>query len=430
MTPYWEPVEVHSRSGTINEGDKVSLSLKLACFNIPWTLVHQDYIEGKQFCDLQIQGPFEYWKHYHQIEVADDQSAFLLDKIEFKLPLGILGEIFGLAFTETKLARLFRYRHAVTQADLRAEAINKEKRIMKILVTGSSGLVGKDLSVFLEHQGHQVSRLVRNQNQVDSKNVFWDPEHNILDASQIEGFDAVIHLAGENIAAKRWTKAQKEKIKNSRVDSTKLLSETLAKLKNKPKTFISVSAIGFYGDRPDENLYEDAVSVKGDFLAEVCQEWEAAVEPARQAGIRVINPRFGVILSPKGGAMAKLLTPFELGLGGNIGNGEQYMSWIALDDVIYALHYLLMNSGIQGPVNFVSPKPVTNAEFTKILAKVLKRPAIFPLPSFAAKLIFGEMADALLLATAKVRPRVLEESGFIFSYPNLEGALRHLLGRP
>ncbi len=301
---------------------------------------------------------------------------------------------------------------------------------MKILISGSSGLVGKELVSFWEHQGYTVFRLLRDKEllQGNPNNIFWDYDNQILDTNLIEGMDAVIHLAGENIANQRWTALQKEFIRSSRVNSTLFLSQCLAGLKSKPSVFISASAIGFYGDRPDENIFENAMSVKGDFLSMTCNAWEDATEAAREAGIRVVNSRFGIILSPKGGAMSKLLLPFRLGLGGNLGNGQQYMSWIALDDVVFALNYVLNNSAISGPVNFTAPNPVTNAEFTATLAKVLKRPAIFPVPSFVVKLVFGEMADALLLASAKVKPRVLEENNFIFSYPSLESALRHLLG--
>ena len=298
---------------------------------------------------------------------------------------------------------------------------------MKVLISGSSGLVGKDLCAFLIHQGHDVHKLIRDKAKLDDKSIYWNPETKELNAIQLEGFDAVVHLAGENIAAKRWTKEQKTILRDSRIKSTRLLSEALAKLSHKPKVFISVSAIGFYGDRPNEMLHEGAMPTKGDYLSGLCQDWEAAANVARDSGIRVVHPRFGVILSPKGGAMSKLLIPFQLGLGGIIGSGKQVMSWIALDDVIYALHYLLINDKISGPVNFTSPNSATNAEFTKALGKILSRPTIFPVPSFAAKLVFGEMADALLLSSTKAKPGMLLEAGFKFSYPKLEEALRHLL---
>jgi len=300
---------------------------------------------------------------------------------------------------------------------------------MKILIAGSSGLVGSKLLSFLQNQGHQISILSRDRKLIDKGKIFWDPENGILDPNQIEAFDAVVNLAGENIANKRWTEEQKEKIKSSRINSTKLLSQTLAQLKFKPRVFICASAIGFYGDRPIENLHENSPPTKGDFLSETCLAWENACNPAAEAGIRVVNSRFGVILAKEGGAMSKLLLPFQLGLGGNIGNGEQFMSWIAIDDVISALNFCIEKQEISGPVNFTAPYPVTNAQFTKTLGKVLQRPTILPLPSFAAKLILGEMADALLLASAKVHCSKLKEHGFNFAYAELEPALRHILNK-
>lgn len=289
-------------------------------------------------------------------------------------------------------------------------------------------MVGKELISFLEKENHEIYKLVRSEKQSKkAKNIFWDPELGILNELDLVDFDAVIHLAGENIANKRWTEKQKEKIRGSRVKSTKLLSEAIAKLKNPPQVFICASAIGFYGDRPNEVLYEHLPGQKGNFLSDTCVAWENACNPAREAGIRVTNIRFGIILSTKGGALSKLLLPFQLGLGGIIGNGKQIMSWISLNDVIYSINHILKNQSISGPVNIVSPQALSNKEFTKTLGKVLFRPTIFPLPSFAAKLIFGEMADALLLSSLNVKPGKLQESNFQFAYPDLESALRHLL---
>ncbi len=296
---------------------------------------------------------------------------------------------------------------------------------MQILLSGASGLVGTDLTKYLVQQGHQVTKLQRDKN---NQGIFWDPTKGIIEAEKITGFDAVIHLAGENIANKRWSPSQKQLIRDSRINSTKLLSNTLASLTYKPKVLLTASAIGFYGDRPNETLDENSQRKEGDFLSDTCYEWELATDSAKKAGIRVAHARFGIILSPKGGALSKLLPPFQLGAGGILGNGKQIMSWIALDDVISALAFLLEND-ISGPVNFTSPESVSNQQFTNILAKVLFRPAIAPVPAFAARLIFGEMADALLLSSAKVMPNKLSSSGYKFLYPNLEVALRHLLSK-
>ena len=297
---------------------------------------------------------------------------------------------------------------------------------MHIAVTGSSGLVGAALVSFLTAGGHRVIRLVRKPPSGDD--VQWDPTEGVRDLSRLEGVDAVIHLAGENIAAGRWTPQRKDEIRRSRVEGARRLSESLAKLSQRPKALVSASAIGFYGDRGDEILTEDS-ALGMDFLAQVCQEWEAATEPAARAGIRVVRLRFGMILSPMGGALRKMLLPFRLGAGGRMGSGAQYVSWIAIGDAIGAIHHAAGAESLHGPVNAVSPAPVTNAEFTRVLARVLSRPAIFPMPAFAMRFAFGEMADALLLASARVMPTRLQASGYRFRFPELEGALRHLLVR-
>jgi uncharacterized protein (TIGR01777 family) len=250
----------------------------------------------------------------------------------------------------------------------------------------------------------------------------------MIDAGGLEGLDAVVHLAGENIAARRWNAEQKALIRDSRVQGTKLLCETLAKLQRPPRVLISASAIGYYGDQGDRELTEESPSDSG-FLPEVCREWEGATEAAKKAGIRVVQLRFGVILSPGGGALSKMLTPFRLGMGGRIGNGRQWMSWIALDDVVGCIHHALATDSLHEPVNAVAPRPVTNREFTKTLGKVLWRPTLFPMPGFVARLAFGEMANDLLLASTRVLPRALLDSGYRFLYGDLESALRHLLGK-
>ncbi len=298
---------------------------------------------------------------------------------------------------------------------------------MNMLVTGASGLVGKVLVAFLTTGGHRVTRLVRGQPQPEVAEVWWDPATGVSDLAALEGIDAVVHLAGENIA-ERWTPAKKNKIRRSRVDGTRTLCEALTSLSRPPNVLISASAIGYYGDRGAEPLGEDSPPGVG-FLADVCRAWEAATTIAEQKGIRVVHLRLGVVLSPSGGALAKMLLPFKLGVGGIVGSGNQYMSWVALDDVIGAIHHALITESVQGPVNVTAPSPVTNREFTATLGRVLRRPTLLPVPAFALRLALGEMADALLLAGARVEPRHLLASHYQFRYPELEGALRHLLGK-
>ena len=296
---------------------------------------------------------------------------------------------------------------------------------MKVLVTGATGLVGSELVPFLSKQGNEVIRLTRGKAKEANDGV-WDPEHNQFPKGRIEGTDVVVHLAGENIAGKRWNPAVKEELRRSRVNGTKLLCETITNLEKLPKTLICASAIGFYGDRGSEMLNETSPQGSG-FLAELCHDWEAACEPARQKGIRVVNLRIGVILSTKGGGLAKMLPPFKMGGGGVMGTGNQYWSWIAIDDLIGIINFCMSHEKIAGPVNATAPCPVTNYEFTKTLGSVLGRPTIIPMPGFIARIALGEMANELLLASARVMPNRLSEAGYKFQYSSLEPALKHLL---
>lgn len=299
---------------------------------------------------------------------------------------------------------------------------------MKILISGSHGLVGRALIQLLTRNGHEVVRLVRHERTFGAPEVEWHPDQGVIDAAHLEGLDAVVHLAGESIASSRWTSEKKREILESRIKGTTLLSNTLAKLSHPPAVFISASGIGYYGNRGDELL--DEQSTPGNqFVSHVCVEWEKATAPATEKGIRTVIARFGIILATEGGALAKMLTPFRMGIGGRVGSGRQWMSWIALDDVVGALQFLLHDRFVSGPVNFVSPFPVTNAEFTKTLGSVLSRPTLFPVPAFAARLAFGEMADELLLSGQRVQPAILQARGFGFSWPRLELTLRHLLNR-
>ncbi len=295
---------------------------------------------------------------------------------------------------------------------------------MKILIAGASGLVGSALDLKLKAEGAEVTPLVRSA--AKSGEIEWHPNRGTIDGPALEGCDAVINLAGEGIANGRWTEAKKRRIIDSRVNGTRLLSETIANLSRKPKAFINASAVGFYGSRGDELVDEDSGPGEG-FLAGVCRQWELATAPAEQAGIRVVKLRFGVILAKDGGIMGSILGPFKLGLGGKIESGEQVMSWVAIDDVVAAISFIIQNESLRGPINVVAPHPVTNEEFTKTLGRVLSRPTFMTMPAFAARLAFGEMADEMMLSSTRVAPKVLEGAGYKFRYPQLGAALEHLL---
>src|SRR5580692_4059287 len=293
----------------------------------------------------------------------------------------------------------------------------------KILVSGASGLIGTALLPALKASGHEVACLVRGPAS-GKEQIPWDPARPLAPQS-VSGFDAVIHLAGESIVG-RWSEPKKRRIRESRVQGTRQLTEALVQAPERPQLLISASAIGYYGDRGEETLREDSAS-GGGFLAGVCREWEAATAAAAQAGIRAVQMRFGLVLSSSGGALQKMLPPFRMGFGGNIGDGRQWMSWIDIDDLVGAVQHVIKTETLRGPVNVVGPNPVTNAEFTKTLASVLSRPAILPMPAFAARLAFGQMGDELLLGSQRVEPAKLLASGYVFQKPELRTALEGIL---
>lgn len=299
---------------------------------------------------------------------------------------------------------------------------------MKILIGGASGLVGTALAPKLEADGHEVIRLVRGKNLPNAGQIQWSPESNQLDAQLLEGCEAVIHLGGEGVASGRWTSVRKKLLRDSRIKSTRLLAESVARMNTKPRVFLCASAVGIYGDRGDELLKEDS-SCGSDFLATLAQDWEAGCLPAAATGMRVIHLRFGVILSPRGGALRKMLPIFRLGLGGVMGNGMQYMSWVSIDDVVHVIQWLLLHDEIHGPVNVVSPKPVMNRDFAKALGETLRRPTMLPVPGWVLRLLFGEMAVSTILAGQRATPAKLIANGYAFHHSELNVSLRTLLQR-
>ena len=303
---------------------------------------------------------------------------------------------------------------------------NEEMEPWRVAITGSSGLIGSQLRTFLGTAGHQIHRVVRSSPD-DERNIYWQPSDNEIEAAKFEGMDVVIHLAGENLFG-RWTESKKQAILDSRTRGTELVAGALAELDDPPKVFVSASAVGYYGDTGDRIVDESAAP--GDtFIAEVVRRWEEAAAPAAQSGIRTVHPRMGVVLSPQGGALGKMLPPFKLGVGGRIGAGDQYLSWVGVQDVLRAFHFLIVHNELEGPVNVTSPRPVTNGEFTQTLGEVLNRPTVLPLPGALVKLGAGQMGEEMLLQGQRAVPRKLEEAGFDFRFPDLETALRHELGK-
>ncbi len=434
LAPPWESIELLSTDGVV-DGGIARLRMKVGPLSKLWVAEHDRIEPGRSFRDVQLAGPFARWEHTHSLEPVSDDRCVLTDRIEYRAPLGFVGELFGGSLIRRSIERTFAYRHRMTERDLRFHSAAQEKPAMKIAIGGSTGMVGTELVSFLTTGGHDVVRLTRGAKSAGgdpadnaSGTVDWDPAAGTIDAAGLEGCDAVVHLGGHNIAHGRWTDRMKRLIRDSRVDSTTLLTRTLAGMKNPPKVFVCASAIGFYGDRGPDLMTEDS-SPGSSFLSRTCVEWEEATQAARDAGIRVVNLRIGVVLSPKGGALKKMLTPFKLGGGGVVGDGRQWMSWIALDELPRIILHCLQTDSLNGPVNAVAPGKVDNRAFTKTFGRVLRRPTIFPLPAFIVRTVFGEMGEELLLGSTNVEPTRLKASGFEFAFPELEPALRHLLGR-
>ncbi|MBA2627385.1 MAG: TIGR01777 family protein [Gemmatimonadales bacterium] len=425
LAPPWERARVVARTGGIANGSTVTLEVHAGPVAVRWVARHRDVVPGRQFVDEQVHGPFASWVHLHRmIPVSADQCE-LEERIEFTPPFGPLGAA-AVPHLRQTCERLLAYRHRLLADDM-AAARELGLAPMHVVVTGASGLIGSAVVSLLGTGGHQISRLVRRPAAAPGE-ISWDPARGSIDSAALEGVDAVVHLAGEGIAERRWSTARKQAILTSRTEGTRLLASALAGLARRPRVLISASAVGIYGDRRDELLDESSEPGR-DFLANVCQAWEAAADPARAAGIRVVHPRFGVVLSPGGGALARLLPPFRAGVGGPIGGGSHWMSTIAIDDAAGAIQHILAREALAGPVNVAGPEPVRNADFTRLLARILRRPAVVPVPAAALRVLFGELADAALLASQRVDPAALRRSGYVFRHRSLEDSLRFVLGR-
>jgi uncharacterized protein len=411
LSPSWERLEIVAREGSIEDGDRLHFRLRKGPFGLSWIARHRDYLPDRQFVDVAERSPFAVWEHTHAFADVEPGAAELRDQVAFRLPLDRLSWPLAGHEVEAMLDRMFRQRHVRTANDLRRHQAVVERGRLRVGISGASGLIGTELRAFLTTGGHTVVPLARTSR----------------DLASLERFDAVVPLAGEPIA-QRWTPAKRERIRSSRVEGTRSLCEALARLEHKPEVLVCASAIGFYGDAGEAELDEDAPAGEG-FLAEVTRAWEAASEPARAAGIRVVNLRIGIVTSARGGALAKLRLPFSLGLGGPIGAGWQWQSWIDLDDLVGVIHHALFERSLHGPVNAVAPTPVRQAELARTLGRVLRRPAILPLPAPVVRALLGELGREVLLAGQRVRCDRLLASGFRFDFPALEDSLRHQLGR-
>lgn len=406
LMPPWDGTEIVEQIGAVGEGDRVVLRVPPG---VRWVAVHHALPDG--FVDEMAEGPLGHWRHSHRF-VADGQNAVVIDEIDY-------GPSIWSPVVDGGLKKMFAWRKGRIAEDLSRHAGQTPRRF---LLAGASGLIGTQLAAFLRTGGHEVVQLVRRGAGVEQ--IEWDPGRGRLDPASIEGFDAVISLSGENVAEGSWTPARREQLRSSRLGPTSLLARTFALLQRPPKAWVSASAVGIYGTRGDERLDERAAP-GGGFLAGLCQEWEAAAETV--PAVRVVKARIGVVLSARGGALAKMRTPFLAGVGGPLGDGRQYFPWIAMDDVVYALAQLALDEGFVGPVNLVSPEPARQIEFAGALGKALWRPAFMPLPALAVTTLFGDMGKEALLGSQLAVPAALAPR-FRFAQPSLSATLAHELG--
>lgn len=435
LQPPWEEARITKQEGAFGtDGFRLTMRTRtVGPLHGTWVADAFDFQPGRRFQDRCVSGPFPYWNHTHLMTPNGENASQLEDLIEYRVPLGLPGRVFGGGMVRRRLAAIFAYRHFLTASDLRRHNRFRDHPRLTIAVTGSRGSVGSDLVPFLTTGGHKVIRLVTGNATPSyddgTKWVAWKPD-SAIDPATFAGVDAVVHLAGDNVAEGRWNEAKKKRILDSRTGPTRHIADAIIAVpsERRPKVFVCASAVGAYGDRGEEELTEESPTGKG-FFPEVVRAWEAACAPARDTGVRTVNLRIGVALSLRGGALAKQLLAFKIGAGAVLGSGKQWQSWITVNDVVGAINHALFTDELSGPVNAVSPNPVTNRTFTKTLGRVLHRPAFFWLPRFALRVAFGEVADEALLASMKARPAKLLATGFTFDHTELEAALRFLLGR-
>lgn len=439
LIPPWENAKVLSASDGIRDGSRVQLQFRKFGIPLTWKALHSEYSPPTLFVDTQLSGPFRFWQHRHMMHAANGSQSTLTDRIEYEPPLGVLGRSLLGGMVRRQVDSMFQYRHEVTRLDL--ELANQLAGLgvhsqRCIAITGVSGMVGGRLASLLSVLGHRVISLERPkksgraigtlQSSDNFETLEWRPEQGVSESERLEGIDAVVHLAGANIAGKRWNDARKRALWESRVLPTERLATQLSELTQPPKAFVTASGVGIYGDRGPELLNEESEVGHG-FLPELAQAWESATDPAKNGNTRVCHARFGIILDPKEGALAKMLPIFKMGGGGRLGSGDQWMAWIHLDDAVAALLWLCFHRDANGPVNVTAPQSLQNREFTTHLGKALGRPTILPAPAAGLRLVLGEMADGLLLASNRVVPERLEQLEMPYRYRTLPECFKALL---
>lgn len=440
LIPPWEPATILSSNDSLEVGSIVKVRNKVGPLSMTWVSEHTELVENQKFVDELKSGPFASWRHQHLFESSSPETSRLTECIDFRLHAAPFSNLLK-PWVEEKLLSMFRFRHRITRDDLRFSdqlaslRQNTSASKFKIGISGSSGLIGTRTIELARVLGIDVVRAVRVKK--SDKATRWP--RGVLSAEEdrteaFEGLDAWIHLGGAGIADKRWSQDYKNTIRQTRIESTRKIIERLHKLDRPPKAFVCASGVGIYGDRGDEILDESSAvktqATQGDFLCEVAQEWESAAMEFQNHSGRTVLARFGMVLHPRAGALSKMLLPFQMGMGGPMGSGRQYWPWTHIDDAASILVFLALNHRCQGPYNVVAPECLSNREFCKVLAGVLRRPSWLPAPKFALRLALGQMADSLLLASAQAVPTALQKAGYEFRFPSLDGALRNLLGKP
>lgn len=425
LVPPWEATQVADREGGIEPGGRVVLAMRAGPFPYRWHARHVEDIPGILFRDIQERGPFARWSHTHRFTDTPN-GALLEDQIDYALPGQALLPGCATAFMDRTLQRIFRYRHATLRDDLLLHR-RCSRTPLRVLISGASGVLGSALIPLLTTGGHEVWTLVRRQPDRSKREIYWNPEQGALNLAGLPPFDGVIHLAGDNIGEGRWTTAKKKRVIDSRVLGTGLIARTIASLPVRPRVLLSASAVGFYDNCLDCCMREED-SAGADFISDVCALWEQAARPAEAAGIRTVFLRIGVVLTPRGGALRRLLATSALGFPRRFGSGDQYLSWIAINDMVGAVLHALTCDTLAGPVNIAAPQPVTNSQLMQTLAMVTRRPLLPPVPAAILKTLYGQMASEVLLGGCRVATDKLQQSGYTFRHADLDLALGHLLG--
>ncbi len=425
LLPPWETVEILSDNSGLAVGTRVRFRIRMGSEWVESEIERRDTVVGKQFREVALEGPYDEWDHLHRMEPIDAKNCLLKDEVRYRIEGGSFKQSRARRAMRTRLDRLFRYRHEVAKHDLEDQPTQANYRI---LVGGASGLIGRALVPFLSGQGHEVIRLVRRP-AVASDEISWIPMHSVLNANLLDGIDAIVNLSGVDILEKSWTRERVLEIRNSRVWTTHTLVDAIHKMRIRPRVFVSTSAVGYYGNRGDSILTEEE-RLSDRALSLICDAWEDAALRAENQYVRTAILRTGLVLTPAGGILGKMLPLFRAGFGGPVGPRKNWMSWISMDDHLAAIHEAIISPKVRGIANSVAPEPVQVGHFAEELGRVLRKPCWLPVPPLALYLRYGTRAEHIFMFSQRAVPKALLDAGFKFRYPTLTQALAHELGQP